>query len=57
LLNDIENTGEYAVIKHETKIPIDVARRIVKEEVVEEKKSYWGKKMLPQTAQFGEAIL
>jgi len=34
----IQNTGEYAVIKHESKIPIDAARRMVKEEIVEENK-------------------
>jgi hypothetical protein len=34
----IQSTGEYAVIKHESKVPIDAARRIVKEEVVEEKR-------------------
>lgn len=34
----IQNTGEYAVIKHESKIPIGAARRMVKEEIVEENK-------------------
>jgi hypothetical protein len=34
----IQNTGDYVIIKHESKVPIDAARRIVKEEVVEEKK-------------------
>jgi hypothetical protein len=34
----IQSTGEYAVIKHESKVPIDAARRMVKEEIVEEKK-------------------
>ena len=34
----IQNTGDYVIIKHESKIPIDAARRIVKEEVVEDKK-------------------
>ncbi len=34
----IENTGEYVVIKHESKIPIGAARRMVKEEIVEENK-------------------
>ncbi len=34
----IHQTGEYAVIKLEAKVPIDAARRMVKEEVIEETK-------------------
>jgi hypothetical protein len=31
----IHHTGEYAIIKLEAKVPIDAARRMVKEEVIE----------------------
>ena len=34
----IHQTGEYAVVKLEAKVPIDAARRMVKEEVIEETK-------------------
>ncbi|HYZ51148.1 MAG TPA: restriction endonuclease, partial [Nitrososphaeraceae archaeon] len=36
----IQNTGDYVIIKHESKIPIDAARRIVKEELVEDKMKF-----------------
>lgn len=34
----IHPTGEYAIIKLESKVPMDAARRMIKEEIVEEKK-------------------
>ena len=33
----IDHIGKYAVIKHGSKVPIDAARRMVKEEIIEEK--------------------